>query len=265
MMVYFFAFLVPLLIFIPLGNKWELKMKIVVLWSIVMGLVSAYFSFALGKYLSVGEPILQVSAGVFVAVAITGAFTLLFFFRDPERVPPEGEGQIISPADGTVLYVKEIKSGEFPFAVKKGKKIPLVEFIHENLIPDSGIHIGIGMNLLNVHVNRVPIPGRVRMLKRIQGGFFSLKKKESLLENERVLTIIQNGDLEVGVVQIASRLVRRICSYVEEGEEVVAGQKLGMIRFGSQVDVLIPHRPGLVSTVGPGDEVKAGESVIAVY
>ena len=187
---------------------------------------------------------------------------MFFFFRDPERDPPQREELIVSPADGTVVYIKEVEDGKFPFAVKNNNTIPLTEFTREELIPDRGIQIGIAMNYLNVHVNRSPIRGVVRMVQAVPGKFASLKHLQSLLENERALLVFENENLKVGIVQIASRLVRRIVSYVDEGQEVEQGKRVGMIKFGSQVDVLLAHRDDLEIHVEVGQEVTAGETVL---
>ena len=95
--------------------------------------------------------------------------------------------------------------------------------------------------------------------------FISLKKEQATVKNERLTTVIEQGHFKVGVVQIASRLVRRIQSYLEEGQSVECGQRLGMIRFGSQVDLIIPNIKNLNIRVRLGEDVKAGVSVIAQY
>ena len=105
--------------------------------------------------------------------------------------------------------------------------------------------------------------GRVRLLRHIKGLFLSLKRWEAVLENERVLTVIDNGQFQIGVVQIASRLVRKIVPYVAEGSDLRRGQRLGTIRFGSQVDVILPNLPGLDITVKPGMKLQAGTSILA--
>jgi len=202
----------------------------------------------------------------FFQILVISALTLLvFFYRDPERIPCSKSRSILSPADGTVIYIKKIQSGEFPFAVKGQKKIPLKEFTQKELIKGQGIQIGIAMNFLNVHVNRNPIEGKIESITRIPGKFLSLRKLSSLLENERVLTIINGKEMRLGIVQIASRLVRRIVSYVKEGEDVDIGQRMGVIRFGSQVDILIPEITNLKICVKINQEIKAGMTVIAQY
>jgi phosphatidylserine decarboxylase len=119
------------------------------------------------------------------------------------------------------------------------------------------------MSFLDVHVNRAPLEGTVCFHKKINGLFLSLKNKEALLQNERALTVIESSGYRVGVVQIASRLVRNIVNYIEHGQEVVAGQRIGMIRFGSQVDIVLPDHPFLEIHVIQGQRVKAGLSVLA--
>ncbi len=121
------------------------------------------------------------------------------------------------------------------------------------------------MNILNVHVNRAPIEGKITLCKRTKGRFMSLRKQESEILNERVTTVISNGTFSVGVIQISSRLVRKIVSYFKKGDRLKIGQRLGAIVFGSQVDVVIPELNNLEIEVNPGEKVKAGISVIARY
>jgi len=99
----------------------------------------------------------------------------------------------------------------------------------------------------------------------VPGKFISLRKEETVLVNERVTTIIENNELRIAVVQIASRVVRRILPYVKIGQEVKIGERIGIIKFGSQVDLVIPKGPGIRIYVKPGDKVKAGVSIIAGY
>jgi phosphatidylserine decarboxylase len=262
MMAYWLVVSAIFVFLIAVGVKWEIKLNVVILWALFMVLLASLSLYLLDRFTTDVPDSLKILMTAFGTGIITIAVISLFFFRDPDRIPPAKENVILSPADGTILYIKEIQKGEFPFALKGKKEIPLKEFSGENLIRDRGFQIGIGMNLLNVHVNRAPIGGRVVQIRRIPGGFFSLKKTSSLIENERVLTVIDGGEFRIGVVQIASRLVRRITSYLTAGDEVEIGQRIGMIRFGSQVDLLIPSNGRLRISVKPGDEVKAGVSVI---
>jgi phosphatidylserine decarboxylase len=244
------------------GRKWELKPPHYLPWSAAMAV--------LGGLLVVGArrmwPEVPGVPLFVVGVGIPGVVTLLtiafFFFRDPERASPDAPDKIVSPADGRVVYIKRVEQGRFPFAVKGRHSIPLQEFSSVNLIPDSGWQIGIAMNFLNVHVNRSPIAGTLTMLRAIPGKFASLKHIGSLLENERVLMVTEGQHMKVGIVQIASRLVRRIVPYVKEGDQIAQGQRVGMIRFGSQVDLLIAERDGLQINVAVGDDVVAGETIL---
>jgi phosphatidylserine decarboxylase len=115
-----------------------------------------------------------------------------------------------------------------------------------------------------VHVNRAPIAGRVRLVERVHGTFGSLRKPEMAASNERVTTVIGTGDLQIAMVQIASRLVRRIVMFVSEGEELRLGQRVGAIRFGSQVDLLLPLGKDIRLAVDVGDRVVAGRTIVGV-
>jgi phosphatidylserine decarboxylase len=125
--------------------------------------------------------------------------------------------------------------------------------------------IGISMSLLDVHVNRAPISGLVTVQKHFRGRFGSLRVAEREFDNERATTIIQGDRLEVAVVQIASRLVRQIVSYVKVGGQLALGQRMGAIRLGSQVDLILPARADLSIMAQVGAQVKAGETVMATY
>ncbi|OGO20825.1 MAG: hypothetical protein A2144_03465 [Chloroflexi bacterium RBG_16_50_9] len=196
-------------------------------------------------------------------VAITIILILARFYRDPERSPAENENVIISPADGKVVYVRDVEKGSPLVSTKGESKFRLDEIMSTDLLDDAAYLIGIDMNVLNVHVNRSPIAGNAILRKRVKGTFMSLRKPEAEVLNERFTTIISNGSVRVGVIQIASRLVRSIVSYVKQGDDLELGQRIGAIVFGSQVDVVIPDLENLKIEVKPGDEVKAGVTVIA--
>ncbi len=169
----------------------------------------------------------------FSALLMLSVF-FLFFFRDPEReIPPEG---VVSPADGVV---KEIRDG--------GRTVRVAVF----------------MNIHNVHVNRAPISGRITDIRHVFGSYVPAFRKESE-RNERTYITLETPIGRVEIVQIAGAVVRRIVTYVREGDAVKKGQRIGMIRFGSRVDVIMPS--GRVKVICEmGDKVKAGESVIALF
>jgi phosphatidylserine decarboxylase len=130
-------------------------------------------------------------------------------------------------------------------------------------LPCDARLVGVEMSFLDVHVNRCPIGGEVTLLKHIEGGFMSLRREESPFVNARCTTVIENRSLTVAVVQVASRLVRRVESYLSQGATVDRGQRLGIIRFGSLVAVVLPQREDVRIEVKPGDLVKAGVSILA--
>ena len=208
-------------------------------------------------------------AGVWLAVLVwigtvgaAGASLVYRFYRDPERTPPDRGDVVLSPADGEVIYVSESQHGVLPTAAKSGRRYTLQELVKTSLGATDATVIGIALNFLDVHVNRAPIAGRVVLQQRHGGPFRSLRKLESVFENERVTIVIEKNGLEVAVVLIASRLVRRIIEFVHEGETVALGQRIGAIRFGSQVDVVVPHVPGFKVLARTGQRVVAGESVL---
>lgn len=178
---------------------------------------------------------------IILAISITG-FTL-FFFRDPERKIPENDDLIISPADGKVFMIREFFENEFIF--------------------NDAIQVSIFMSPLNVHVNRIPISGEIKFLKYIPGKYIVAFDEKSSENNERKIIGIETEDgLKIIVKQIAGFIARRIVCDVEKGDKVIAGQRYGMIKFGSRVDVIMPKNRVEI-TISVGQKVKAGETVIA--
>jgi len=251
-----------LTILIPLGIKWGIDKKMTLFLAFTVGIVSGVCAGVLAPFLNLSFVQILVFQ-ILMVLSLSGSLLLWRFFRDPERKPPQDHNTILSPADGQIIYIKKIEAGEIPISDKNGRSIPLHDFFQSNLLSETGTLIGISMNFLDVHINRAPLDGKIDLLKHIKGLFLSLKKREAVVRNERVLTIIDNGRFKIGIVQIASRLVRKIVPYVREGQEVRKGQRIGMIRFGSQVDLYLPDVPSLRIRVGRNSKVKAGLSVIA--
>jgi phosphatidylserine decarboxylase len=247
---------------LPLAWKWQLGMLRAGIYVLALSMLVAVVLTA-GRWLALG-----VVAGTLIMWGVTvvaaAAGLLIAFFRDPERPIPGRRDVIVSPADGRVVYVRPVHPGRLPQADKKGRVCWLRELAGSTLDDGGATAVGISMTLADVHVNRAPVGGRVRLLEHVAGTFGSLRKPEMVLTNERVTTVIETGDLEIAIVQIASRLVRRIVTFVSKGDVLRPGQRLGAIRFGSQVDLIIPARPQVKVTVQPGDRVVAGQTIMAL-
>jgi phosphatidylserine decarboxylase precursor-related protein len=251
-----------LAIVLPLARKWELRIAsvtiVIAVGSVIGGVITALVSSTVA---------LPASARFALVAALAVALGILLlaylFYRDPERLPPQRDGAVVSPADGSVLYVRETRGGTLPFATKHGRDYPLEELTRTELKSGEAVVIGIGMSFSDVHVNRAPIAGSVTLCRHFPGRFGSLGRPGMVFENERATTVIEASGLQVAVVQIASRLVRLIVSFVAPGQTVQLGQRIGAIRFGSQVDVVLPLRSDVRVLVRPGERVRAGESVIA--
>lgn len=251
-----------LIILVPLTIKWEISKKIAVSASFLIGILTGLIVSGILEIYDI-KPYQVLILQLFLILGVSASLLLWSFFRDPERTPPKDRNAILSPADGKVIYVKRIENGIIPCSEKKGAKFFLTDFTQSGALPAEGYLIGISMNFLNVHVNRVPIDGKVFSISHIKGGFASLKNEYAITHNARALTVIDDGFFKVGVIQIASRLVRKIVVYLREGQEIRRGERLGMIRFGSQVDLILPRMPSLDIEINLGETVKAGSSIIA--
>jgi phosphatidylserine decarboxylase len=180
---------------------------------------------------------LSISAWV-VALPIVLALFFLWFFRDPQRIVPQLPGQIVSPGDGIVTEAEWIET-----------------------VSGSRLRISIFLNVFDVHVNRSPVKGVVKVCEFRKGGFMNAMNPESVLNNEQTLITVDTGEYEVSFKQIAGLLARRIVCNVKVGDRVERGQRVGLIKFGSRVDVLMPAEANLV--VKKGVRVKGGSTVLA--
>ncbi|WP_347313094.1 phosphatidylserine decarboxylase [Defluviimonas sp. SAOS-178_SWC] len=168
-----------------------------------------------------------------------------YFFRDPERVTPVREGLIVSPADGIVQMI--------------GQYAPPEEL---GLGSEPMTRVAVFMNVFNCHVNRAPIAGRVEKIAYRPGKFLNASLDKASVDNERNgLAIRMEDGRAIGVVQIAGLVARRIVCEVAEGQAVQTGQRFGMIRFGSRLDVYLPD--GVAPLVAVGQSTIAGETVLA--
>jgi phosphatidylserine decarboxylase len=179
---------------------------------------------------------------------------VLAFFRDPERVVPQGENLIVSPADGLVSLIAEVEPPA-ELMVDDGSGAP-------GLRAGAVTRISIFMSVFDVHINRAPIGGTVRRVVYIPGKFMNADLDKASDENERQHLLIERPDgLAVGFTQIAGLVARRIVPFVKPGDMVAGGQRVGLIRFGSRVDVYLPV--GTDARVVLGQTVIAGETVLA--
>lgn len=231
---------------------------------IVLAVLASLLATLIGTLIPINT-VLRVIFIWFLTPLLTLATVAYCFYRNPRRTPPDRDDVIISPADGEVIYVREARNGILPVSTKQGRNYTLHELTKTPLHMDDAVVIGIWMTLLDVHVNRAPIAGRIVLQRHFPGSFYSKKEPGMEFENERATTIIEREGLQVAMAQIASRLVRQIASFVREGQEVALGQRMGMIRFGSQVDLVLPAREDVKVIVQPGTRVRAGETIIAAY
>jgi phosphatidylserine decarboxylase len=219
-----------------------------------------------------------------VAVLLAAAFLYwryVWFFRDPPRTPPPVPG-LVSPADGTVVYVRRVAQGEEVVSLKQGVRATLRDLVREDL-EGTKLVIGIFMSPFDVHYNRAPLDARVDFVRHhppsgenLHMGamhwrtLLGLEPRYAgslhIVQNERAVTRFigqyRGAALPFYVVQIGARTVNGIDSYFRPGEAVVRGQTFGMIRIGSQVDLVVAWREGLEVAVRAGDTVRAGETIL---
>jgi len=180
------------------------------------------------------------------AVCALLALFVIWFFRDPARRIPAAEGLVVSPADGRVVEV--------------------APEIDETGLPCGGYtRVAVFLSVFNVHVNRAPVAGTVESVEYTAGRFLSAFKPQASTENERNRIGLVSGEGPRGELfpftQIAGLIARRIVCYKKPGDRVRRGERVGLIRFGSRTEILIP--PGFQVTVAPGDRVHGGSSIIA--
>jgi len=217
-----------------------------------------------------------------------------FAVKDPERVAPAGSA-IVSPADGTVLYVRHFEGGVLPQVVKREVEVPVIDHLRADVTPpERGVLIGIYMNTQGVHINRTPdsgqlisqhvwngphmdmteaerriilrqlLPGQVTLRKVLGLDPFDLEDTARFVtDSARETLVFQSDSRRLFVVRIADYYVGRILTWVAPGDTVDRGQRLGMITWGSQTDLLIEG--DVTVEVSVGDRVYGGESIVATY
>ena len=190
-------------------------------------------------FLTLIAAILQYQYVVGAGLFLTGF--CLYFFRDPERVTPIASDIFVSPADGKVIIVEKIYDDRF---------------IHDHVFK-----VSIFMNVFNVHVNRIPFAGTVSHIVYSPGKFYSADSDKGALENEAcTLTVETENGYKYGVTQVAGLIARRIVCWAEKDDVFQIGERFGLIRFGSRVDLYLPLKTRI--EVAVGQKVKAGETVL---
>ncbi|MDO8142910.1 MAG: phosphatidylserine decarboxylase [Candidatus Brocadiales bacterium] len=206
--------------------------------------------YGLRELIIFGVPVaigLGFSIVIFPWVIPIPAFLLMFlfnFFRDPERNPPHGKGLIIAPADGTVTHI--------------------VTVFEDSYLRCETTKISIFMSVLNVHVNRMPAKGCVEFIRHTTGKFLDARDEECFSSNENNIVGLSliGSDAKITVKQIAGKIAKRIVCACKAGDSFEQGQRFGMIKFGSRVEVFVPNSVTFDVTVKVGDKVTAGKTVL---
>ncbi|MFO0966908.1 MAG: phosphatidylserine decarboxylase [Gemmataceae bacterium] len=169
-------------------------------------------------------------------------FEIVWFFRDPERsIPPDADA-ILSPADGTITNVEEVEEIEF-----SGKML----------------RVSIFLSIFNVHVNRMPWPGRITQVRYFPGGFLDARDPNSALRNEQLwIDAEADGGVRMRIKQISGKLARRIVCWLKPGDAPAKGERIGMIKLGSRTDLLLPAELVAQICVKPGDKVRGGKTIL---
>lgn len=170
------------------------------------------------------------------------AFFSIYFFRNPARRIPEGEGLLVSPADGKIIDIKKV-NGEDPLS-------------------EDSIRVSIFLSIFDVHINRIPVAGEVVSVKYRPGRFLAAFDNRASEVNEQNSVLINGERANILINQIAGLIARRIVCWVTEGDKVKRGEPYGLIRFGSRVDIFLPLKTNLWVKVG--DRVRGGETILGV-
>jgi phosphatidylserine decarboxylase len=205
------------------------------------------------KLASEGYPFIILSAVITILVYIFGkpwiavlpltvTLFIVLFFRDPDRTIPEDKGVFVSPADGKVILIRDVYEKDYLKADSK--------------------EISVFMSIFNVHVNRAPCDGNVIFLKHSPGKFLVAHKDAASIENEKTVIVLEGKDGKILVRQVAGLIARRIVCKVKVGNILSRGERYGMIKFGSRLDVYLPKDAEI--KVRLGEKVKAGETVLGI-
>lgn len=184
----------------------------------------------------------KIVSGITVLFLIITLF-VIFFFRDPERKMPEGEGIVLSPADGRIVELSTFAGNDF--------------------LGSGGTKVAIFLSAFNVHVNRNPISGDVKYLRYSSGSFKAAFQEKASSENEQNELGLESEQVKLVLKQIAGAIARRIVCRIREGDQVKIGERFGMIKFGSRVELFLPDKVKV--SVKLNQKVRAGETIIGTY
>lgn len=193
----------------------------------------------LASYFGIQHPVLKYSI-----IGVLGALLLftLYFFRDPERTIPDGENLILSPADGKLVLIKELDNADY--------------------LESPATQLSIFLSPLNVHVNRIPWSGTVGYYRYIKGDYMVAYDHRASEKNERTEIGVERDGQKILFKQIVGSIARRIVCPLKEGDAVTGGERFGMIKFGSRMDIILPRDATIHVEVG--QKVVGGETVLAV-
>ena len=208
-----------------------------ILGSLVFTAIASVFTFLTYK---AGGPAFHISSGAVFFFSLVSSF-MGFFFRDPERTTPEGKGLFVAPADGKIILIKEVNEKKY--------------------LKSDAKEISIFMSPFNVHVNRAPCDGKVSAVKHSPGIYMAAYKDDASLKNENIAMLLEGKEGKVLVRQVAGFIARRAVCRVKPGDMLKRGERYGMIKFSSRLDVYLPKDVKIA--VKLGDKVKAGETLIA--
>ena len=228
-----------------------------VLLALVASVITAFIYSVARAPLWIITPIIS---GLIVLLLFIALF-FYRFFRNPARQIPGNPNDIVSGADGRIIYIKELEENQLPVSVKKLRISDLSEVTKTDIVKRPCYHIGIAMTLFDVHVNRAPIDGEIILVKHTDGTAIGLNTPTSTITNERNTVVIKREDgILVGIVQIAARFVSRCIISSKQGDKVRRGEVIGKIRWGSQLDMIIPRNVEIM--VREGEQVFAGKTII---
>jgi phosphatidylserine decarboxylase len=248
-------------LYLFLHFKTKIRFRYLFIDNPAVAITSSMISYALFIWSSIPLVIVLLVSSPVSVLFLASLLTMIHFWKVPKRKILAGPGQVVSPADGNIIYIRKVEEGEIIYSKKGSNYSKLEELTKTSLLSFPGWHIGINMTLFDVHKNCAPVSGKIILNQHFNGKFLSLKSKASQTDNERNTYVMQNDEITIGVVQIASKRVRRIDTYVKQGDNVRQGEWIGMIRFGSQVDIIFPASYNI--RVRLGEQVYAVETIIA--